>query len=387
MPWQHRKEGDLHFVDGLLAVNIDTSHPDERRSLLNEVLGVTDGQPASPDQLEAEFGDIDMVNRVTEHIDVISVGDPAAAADSLTELEQVTASPIHALGFSWHRPYSATPPSDLGGLGFPKLSPGAHDRVIAVVDTGVVDPGALPGWVSSSLVLGQDDIEDLTGANAVSHGTFVTSLIRQVAPTHVVSMARAAAYEGASERSSKKHPEPWPTTEFHVADAILRLIERHRGDCSVEALNLSIGGPSLSRRAMATIQAFLGLWRETFVDAPIFAAAGNSPAPDPIYPAAFRYVRGVSAGLNGRQITWDSKDQPTSYPNRDWVDDVAPGSELIGLSGRGPNDAISWSGSSFASAVATASYVRRGPVAVRRGVAWWPDRPVRYGNVPGLRFI
>ena len=45
------------------------------------------------------------------------------------------------------------------------------------------------------MIRGSADVEQLTGDDA-SHGTFVVSLLRQIAPTHIVSMARAANPDG-----------------------------------------------------------------------------------------------------------------------------------------------------------------------------------------------
>lgn len=376
---------EVHFVDGLLAVDVDADTAGEREQLLSEAMERSQGQPADVARLEREFVELEKVDEIAELVDILVVKDPVAAAEALAGHERIFASPIHALGFSWHAPYSATVPDHLKDFGFPSFPPGDRRRVVAVVDTGVVEPDFLPDWMSSSIIHGQDDIETL-GRDEVSHGTYVASLIRQVAPGHVVSMARSPGYAGDKGRTGKNHPKPPPTTELHIADAILRLLDRHRVGCHVEALNLSMGGPALGRRPMAVIQAALALWRSEFPQSPIFAAAGNSDSSEPIYPAAFRHVRGVAAGQDGREIVWDSSGNVIPAGVRNWVDDVAPGSQLVGLSGAKPTDAISWSGSSFASAVAAASYVSGGPVESRHRVSWWPDRAMRYGNVPGLRF-
>lgn len=377
---------EVHFVEGLLVVDLDATSSAERDQLLSEALERSGGQLTELGQLEEEFGELETVGEIADLVDILAVKDPVAAANALADHERIAASPIHALGFSWHAPYSSIKPEPASGYEFPVLPPGNRDRVVAVVDTGIVEPGSIPGWMSSSVVNGQDDIETL-GKDEFSHGTFVASLVRQVAPGHIVSMARSPGYGGDKGRSGKNHPKPPATTEFHITDAILRLLARHRVGCDVEALNLSIGGPSLGRRPMTMIQAALARWRSQFPRCAIFAAAGNSDSPEPIYPAAFRQVRGVAAGIDGHEIVWDSSGgygAPTAP--RNWVDDVAPGSRLVGLGGTGPSDALSWSGSSFASAVAAASYVSGGPVASRHRVSWWPDRDLRYGNVPGLRF-
>lgn len=383
------------FVEGLVAVTIDSRDQEERHRLFQAARERArdaggNGEPAGLELLSSAFGDDPaMLTRVTRFVDVLAVDDPATAASAFDDDDQIRVTPVHALAFNWHQPISATKPSPVEkAVSFPELPPGNRNRVIAVVDTGVVHAGAMPSWMTSSIVHGQSDIETLEEDDA-SHGTFVTSLLRQIAPTHVVSMAKAGEYRDGEARGST-HPEPEPTTEFHVADAIHRLIERHLGRSDVvEALNLSVGGPSRKDLGMATLESALGRWREIFPHAPIFAGAGNSPEPDAVYPAAIPGVRGVAAAdREGNQIVWDGNDEEITPnpPLRSWVDDVAPGSQLIGLSGRGADETVKWSGSSFATAVATASHTQGGPYEVDDSIAYWPDRTMQYGDVPGLRF-
>lgn len=382
---------DLFYADNLLAVHIGAREPRERESVVGDVARrVGARRVASEEDLIEEFGDgIPSLARVLEYVDILMVDRPEVAARAYIGHRRITASPIHALGFSWHSPMTATPPEPAPeGTSFYQVPAGDRNRVIAVVDTGVVEPAALPEWMSSSVVQGADDTDAIENDERASHGTFVTSLIRQIAPTHSISVAAAGQF-GDDTDWNDEHIEPGPTTELHVADAIHRLIERHSEDGhAVEALNLSVGGPSLGNREMATVRSAIARWRETFPKTPIFAAAGNSTDPAKVYPAAFRFVRGVAAAnRQGDQVVWDHGTEADPVPlERDWVDDVAPGSGLLGLSGVSRDDAIKWSGSSFATAVATASYVNGGPLQVREGLSYWPNRTMRYGDVPGLQF-
>lgn len=385
---QHGEREDLQYVDGLLAIDIDDTNRREREEAVRGFVNANPGWAIPGRQrLRQEFDDDDLVDRVAEFVDVIEVDDPLAAAESLNRETGVKASPIHALGFSWHRAMTSTrhQPAPRGTV-FPDLPAGDRDRLIAVVDTGIVDPGSLPTWMSSSIIAGADDLESI-GKGDASHGTFVASLIRQVAPTHVVSMARAAEIPGDDGERPQSHPRPDPTTEFHVAGAIHRLIERHIGRPRVEALNLSLGGPPAKQHLMVTLRKAIGKWREVFPESRVFAAAGNTTEEIDIYPAKFRDVRGVAAAKQGGgQIVWNDEDEALAAPERDWVDDVAPGAKLIGLKGSS-EEAIAWSGSSFASAVAVASYVNGGPVQVRDDITYWPDYTMRYGDVPGLKYV
>lgn len=382
--------GNAHrFVPGLLAINVDEKNADERRRGLDRAAELGRGRGANRADLRERFGrpeEEDVIDRVSRFVDFILVDDPVQAArDAMAEDPRVTASPVHQLGFHWHQVYSAANPEDVEGVAFPALPDGSRDRVIAVVDTGIVAPESLPKWLSSSSIHGADDVEQLDDGE-VSHGTFVASLLRQIAPSHAVSMAKAGVFE-PEEEHDVGHPLPDPTTELHVAAAIDRLIERHKGLCAVDALNISVGGATEEDLVMVTLQQAIARWRDSFPTTPIFAAAGNTPEEETIYPAGFRYVRGVAAAdATGAQVVWQPDDSTTDPPVRDWVDDVAPGCDLIGLGGRGADDTISWSGSSFASAVATASYVNGGPLEVSGGLAYWPNRAMSYGDVPGLQF-
>jgi hypothetical protein len=383
------QETHAHFVPNLMAVDFDVRDRDDRRRGLERAAEAAQGRLATRADLRERFRrdeEEELVDRVGRFVDFALVDNPVEAARAAMAADpRVTASPVHELGFQWHALYSATKAEKVEDVTFPALPPGDRDRVIAVVDTGVVTPEALPEWMSSSIVAGADDVEVLH-KDAVSHGTFVTSLLRQIAPSHAVSMARAGGLDDG-DGTDPNHPLPSSTTELHIAAAIDRLIERHRGACVVEALNLSVGGPTEEDLIMLTLQQAIAKWRDVFPKTPIFAAAGNTPDPDTIYPAAFRYVRGVAAaGSADGQIVWKEDDTTVDPPAREWVDDIAPGAGLVGVGGRSPDDTIKWSGSSFAAAVATASYVNGGPVEVAGGLAYWPNRAMHYGDVPGLRF-
>lgn len=390
---QHDDRSGVHYLEGLLAIDVAGASRQTREKAIESVLAENDNwRRAGTEMIAREFGE-SAAERVLEHLDILQVDDPAESARRLSGRAGIAAAPIHAVGFSWHRPMAGLRPGKVpeGTVLGPARDGG--DRVIAVVDTGISPVANLPDWIAASTISGGDDLDVLADDDGGSHGTFVTSVLRQIAPTHTVSIARASAIADDAGRAGERspdHPEPDPTTEFHVADAIHRLIERHRGDNSrVEALNLSLGGPVVEGTTMVTVRSAIARWRETFPKAPIFAAAGNTDGAGPVYPAAFGYVRGVSAAANGgAEVVWDGDGNPQS-PGGDrwWVDDLAPGVDLVGLSGRAADHVISWSGSSFATAVATASFVNGGPVEVRKDVAYWPNVAMRYGDVPGLHYL
>jgi hypothetical protein len=54
------------------------------------------------------------------------------------------------------------------------------------------------------------------------------------------------------------------------------------------------------------------------------------------------------------------------------------GSDVLGLSGQDASHTVKWSGSSFATAVATASWLKGENPTIADGIVWWPE------NVDGL---
>jgi hypothetical protein len=120
--------------------------------------------------------------------------------------------------------------------------------------------------------------------------------------------------------------------------------------------------------------AAMGIWFGEFPNSTVFAAAGNEPYEAPFWPAGLSsyqldptvdpaWVRGVAAATeNAEQVVWSrAASAPgtvaTRPPQRQWVTDLAPGCDLLGLRG-GMDDSgatiVAWSGSSFATAVTAA---------------------------------
>jgi hypothetical protein len=167
-------------------------------------------------------------------------------------------------------------------------------------------------------------------------------------------------------------------------------LRAHR--CEVVALNLSLGGAASGAGdpLMVMLELAIDLWRSSFPRVPVFAAGGNRQNMSPIFPGAFGHVRAVAASVDGGvQVVWDESSAGTSnppipYPGRPWINEVAPGSELVSPSGVAPNDWVKWSGSSFATAVATGSYASRRPNEALGGLLWWPDRQTKASDIPGL---
>lgn len=318
-----------------------------------------------------------------------------AVRDANSELD---ASPVHAIGeaahVGWGPGNQATP--------IPNASvPGAADATeltyAAVVDSGIhPDAPGLAGNVDFRVT----DLEP-AGGDGHSHGTFVSSLIRRLAPTGCISFARARSidmseltwvdHDGARHQITGSPPQAL-TTELHVAEAIERLILRHEHQPdAVLSLNLSVGGYSAlieGDPALVSIAEALDVWFATFPHAPVFAAGGNDAVLDTdlkFWPGALSQsldqcdsggpcVRAVGA-LNDpeegdpEEIVWDEGTEMVwddyQVGSRDWITDLAPGSLLVDYTS--PDAVAAWSGSSFATAVANGLYLRgEDPIPPRR---------------------
>lgn len=104
-------------------------------------------------------------------------------------------------------------------------------------------------------------------------------------------------------------------------------------------------------------------------DLMVFAAGGNRNIQQPMYPAAFQNVVGVGAtdGLSivkssdssMKLAVWDQDgnvqfEDKAQYP---WMDVFFPGCNLVGIATDPTDEVVIWSGSSFATAVATAHHL------------------------------
>ena len=326
---------------------------------------------------------------IIERMALIRVDDPHAAANQLAP--DIEASPVHGLGYMGHSGFKG---DDFQETAFshPEVQELEEGPVIAVVDSGLAPEEDLPRWLQSPSVRCDrpQDTDILTQKHPVSHGTFVTSVIRRVAPEHRVSMASARPDPGYMTTSEVGHlpgAAPQPTDELNVFGAIVRLVQRHAGSDEVVALNLSLGAYDCpdSGTFLLAMRIALEHWRENF-DAEIFAAGGNSECEAKVYPAAWKDldIRAVgAAAAGGDPIVWrDGAAVPD--PGRDWITDWAPGSEILGLSGQSESHVIQWSGSSFACATATAASANGVGSTTVGAETWWTDQSVDYTSIPGL---
>ncbi|GEK22126.1 S8 family peptidase [Cellulomonas xylanilytica] len=311
--------------------------------------------------VEAELGCADLESRLvrlvttqptsTEHLeDTVSELRARGFAASLTHIAPL--GPIV-------KPFSGVAVPTIGDFGsYATFATGEGDGArVAVIDTGI--DGALrgDGWLTGIPRITQDDpathaadinvdpldADPLDGFLDFSagHGTFVSGVVAQVAPTADITMYRALGTGGTG-------------SEIDVACAIVRAVRD-----GAQIVNLSLGTQTQYDQPSLAIAAALDAVREIELergeDTLIVAAAGNFGDTTPTWPAAFRRVVSVGA------LTADLR--PSAFSSRGWwVDCSAIGEGVLSTYVQGeqspdftedpesfPADAFSrWSGTSFA---------------------------------------
>lgn len=401
----HTGDCHCHYIPGLVAVR-----PEQLEEAGSE-LGQRWAPPEPAELCQILDGlDHDIVTEIQERVGVLTVvdtegredADPHEASRLLVERE-IAASPVHGVGYVGHAGFQGSHWADAKMALKPRQEP-ADAGIIAAVDSGISP--YLPDWMDAPDVMFERpiDTERPTFNYPVSHGTFVVSLLRRLAPDVRTSITSARPDPGYLRTNEPYHPEAHtlphpPTDELNVLGAVLRLIRRHRdGEGDVRVLNLSLGAhecPESGSGFFLSLQAAIDAWRERFPKAPIIAAAGNSTCAAPVYPAAFDGVQAVAAGREGGlrsksrsgggEIKVWHNGTEVNGPDRPWITDVAPGCDIIGLSGQDPDHTIKWGGSSFAAAVVSALIASNQYSPTNdEGKDWTPDRAVTYGNVDGL---
>lgn len=323
--------------------------------------------------VEEPIPDAEIANAVFEratYIDVGKMGSHAEVQAKLMEFEVLgETSPVYGMGFEtldWSfepgaeafRP--ATSDNDVveGHLAAAYAPTADGETTVAIVDSGFPDLGVY----GKSVALATQDEQD----EAISHGAFVASVVRQIAPTSPIRGARvgldldneyigtAGLFESAQLR-----------TELVVEFAIERLRRAIGGDTNTKVvLNLSLGtydcGALLDGPPQGLRESLVE-WASQ-VDLAIYAAAGNELTDKAFYPAAFAIVQGLSASLpitavvaadvDGSVVRWDqTRRRLVGAPKPAYAMSAvaALGVDLIGVAV--PDEIGKWSGSSFATAV------------------------------------
>jgi hypothetical protein len=364
---EDRGNGEIncHFIEEMVVVPLRDS--DAARQTL-ERLGLGHGDWGDEDLLERFEGlERSDIESIRSRLDLIRVEDPHESASLVRTTGGVRASVVHGLGHLSHsRVMSGDGPYENGKMDdAPEVDESAP--VIAVVDSGIVEEGELPNWMTSPSVEVEDRdraVPDTSYRIPASHGTFVVSQLRRGAPKHAVWLS-AAQPRDLYSASTQHPPAPFPTSELDVVAALSRLTRRLLdGERTVAALNLSLGAHShnpCEDDFLLAVKLALVSWRQAFDGCPIFAAGGNVEAavdPNPVYPGAFEAVAAVGAlDDSGVEVVWNAQGHTRDGSWRNWIDQRAHGVDRIGLSGNPRVPVVRWSGSSFATAEATAAGV------------------------------
>ncbi len=242
------------------------------------------------------------------------------------------------------------------------------DKFVAVIDTGYSANGELPEWLTARAeALEPIDAEPPNLPGPVrGHGAFVASVIAQVAQDTNIRVARVGnvspsdvGTDGAS--AGPKILDGFGSDELQLYVAVARLLSAIRPDTGQpytwQSLNLSLGSYTDDETAGLAIKEAMRLWNDATNGAPVFAAAGNREVGDTtterFIPAAyepdFNICAIASCDADGGLSDF-SNDAPTK----------ALGRGLVGI--RHDGKCWEWSGSSFATAVATASFLSSGQV-------------------------
>jgi subtilisin family serine protease len=225
------------------------------------------------------------------------------------------------------------------------LSAGTDVRV-SVIDTGLLD-GAI-GWARWIQGVEPDTRADIEDPQRIrkgfadpyaGHGTFVSGVIRCLAPASHVVVEREIEVSGFVRESSL-------IKQIH--DALSR---------SPDIISMSAGGYTRDNVPSLAFQVF---WEERLsqLGGVIFvSAAGNDARTAPFWPAAFPWCVGVgSMSRDGQRRSWFS-----NYGA--WVDVYAPGEDIVNAYARlkymtvagtvrdTSAGIVKWSGTSFATPI------------------------------------
>jgi hypothetical protein len=329
-----------------------------REEHLDRVLQILE-PAADPDQLR---NDPARVRRVIEGIALLSLGEsqPAAlgALDAIDQqLGQGVATPNHVLTVAGGQGSAcpATEPQEVyyDIEPFPSVSHdgGGAGVLVYMADTGLLRDTATHSWLEGVRMVNPvedaDPREPLQGDPPqipayTGHGTFVSGVLRCVAPDTEIIVQNAFAIAG-SELESDLVPR---------LDAALGL--------GPDIFHLTIACSSRNDLPLIAFQEWLRKVRQS--GAVCIAAAGNSGFDRKTWPAAFPGVIGVGA-LGG-----DWRGRATFSNFGPWVDVYAPGRDLVNAYATGTYTChvypyagqvrnfygmAKWSGTSFSTPIVT----------------------------------
>ena len=231
---------------------------------------------------------------------------------------------------------------------------GAHEIIVAVIDTGVTAEERADEWLVTipRPDAAHPDLDNIDPLDVfpfgnpdqfldlgAGHGTFVAGVIQQLAPSATIDVYRAINSDGIG-------------SEVAVAEMMLRAVAD-----GATILNLSLGSETLDDQPPLALEVALELIDEQNPDVLVVAAAGNSGTDRATWPAAFNRVVSVAA--------LDPDLRPADWSNHGWwVTCSAVGQGILSTYVKGdespilvapeapdhfPDDSWAiWSGTSFA---------------------------------------
>jgi subtilisin family serine protease len=240
------------------------------------------------------------------------------------------------------------------GIGDPSAG---RDVTVSVADTGLLaGASAWAPWIEGVRPNTSADIEDpdQIKINAIEHeidgfadpyaghGTFVSGVIRCVAPASTVVVERILGVAGFARES--------------------RLIQRIHDALGRSPDIISMSAGCYTRKNVPSL-GFQVLWEERLSQLGgivLVAAAGNNAQTAPFWPAAFRWCVGVgSMSRDGQRRSWFSN-------HGAWVDVYAPGEDIVNayahmkyktiVDGEVRDTSagiVKWSGTSFSTPIVT----------------------------------
>ncbi len=280
-----------------------------------------------------------------DHVFAVTTAPTAVAVCPATEPEPVIT------------PQQATDPAVVRAALWPPVGDREAGRGVrvAVVDTGLLQGAAgWAPWLAGVRANTDSDVEDPDQLSLdahgrgrdgyadpyAGHGTFISGVLRCVAPASEITVDRILGPSGFATESRL-------ITQIH--DALSR---------SPDLISMSAGG--YTRRNVPPLS-FQTLWEQRLSQVGgvvLVAAAGNNGRNVPFWPAAFPWCVGVgSMSRDGQRRSWFS-----NYGS--WVDVYAPGEEIVNAYARMQYKTVvdaeirdttagivKWSGTSFATPI------------------------------------
>jgi subtilisin family serine protease len=236
----------------------------------------------------------------------------ALVVDALSFVHVMVANPQRHGGCAPPRPLPR-PTAEIPGVGVQ-----ARGKLVAVLDTGIVDPPPFPVETVAS-----EDFEPAGVAGpATEHGTMVAGVIARYAPGARILIRRVL------------NTPLGEADELDIALALAALPEE------VDIVNASFGGAAADDATMLIFErAVAAMPRKTLV----VASAGNEGVNRPHFMAAFKRVIGVASAEQAGTGDWEVAD----YSKRGyWVDLSAAGTDVETVIGNGQH--VAACGTSFA---------------------------------------